>query len=95
MYHYLDHLVATLIVFVLLILLEYIIHRTEPEHTTVELFIAAVGNAISIPLTIAAITITYMVLILLKQPNAIPRASYWPVELIRLFTRRKSHRRVI
>lgn len=95
MYHYLDHLVATLIIFVLLILLERIIHRTEPENTTVELFIVAAGNTISIPLTIAAMTITYMLLVLFKQPNAITRASYWPVEIVRLFTRRRNHRQII
>lgn len=95
MHHYIDHIVATLIIFILLILLERVIHRNEPEHTTVELFLAAVGNAISIPLTISAIVVTYIVLAIFKQPNAISRASYWPVELLRLITRRKSRRRVI
>lgn len=92
MYHYLDHVVATLVVFAMVILLERIIHRAEPEHTLIELFLVAIANAISVPLTIAAITITYMLLVMCKQPNAISRASYWPVEIVRLFTRHKTNK---
>jgi len=92
MYHYLDHLVATLVVFVMLVLLERVIHREEPENTTVELLLVAAGTTISIPLTVAATIITYMILVLLKQPNALTRASYWPAEVIRLITRHKSYK---
>lgn len=92
MYHYLDHFVATVIIFVMLTLLERIIYREEPENTMVELFLVAAGSTISIPFTIAAITITYMILVLLKQPNALTRASYWPVEVIRLITRHRSYK---
>jgi len=95
MYHYLDHLVATAVIFVMLVLLERVIHREEPENTTVELFLIAAGTTISIPLTIFATVITYTVLVLLKQPNALMRASYWPAEVIRLITRHKSHKQTL
>ncbi|QZA71102.1 hypothetical protein AH06_39 [Erwinia phage AH06] len=85
---YLDHIVATLVTFTLLLILERIIHRDEPDHTVIELFITAIGVSITIPLTFIMIIMTYVTLLIRKQPNALTRASYWPVELLRLITRR-------
>ncbi|ANH51503.1 hypothetical protein RAY_40 [Erwinia phage vB_EamM_RAY] len=88
-----DHLVAACATFVLLLVLERIIHRDEPDHTLIELLLTAFGISISIPITVGMIMLTYVILLIRKQPNALTRASYFPVEILRLITRNRFRRK--
>jgi len=80
------HAVAASATFILLWGLERAIYGREPTNTVGELLLTSVLITLNPLLNVLALTVTFI--LLWHKPRKIVRAGYWPIELIRLFTRK-------